>query len=96
MQRAAFLGCLKQKESHSLSQLYTPKTKRDLGDISTKIESPGLADYVSELKEVRKSFEDSGEAVQAVALQEVEQEREVAVEAETVRYVELILKFSSK
>jgi hypothetical protein len=40
---------------------------------------------VAELERRRKAFLDSGNAVHASALEEVEQEREVAVEAETVR-----------
>ena len=64
-----------------------PRAQRDLGNVQAKFDSPELVHYARQLEDLRQSFEDSGEAVQAVALQEVEQEREVAVEAETVRYV---------
>ena len=86
-QRVNFLSQTQQQEDHSLSRLYSPRVKRAVINASSSFGSAELAQYVSTLFQIRKSFEDTGEAVQAVALQEVEQEREVAVEAETVRAI---------
>lgn len=55
---------------------------------STSKFSGDLAAFDKELKFQRKSFQDSGHAVHGSALQEVEQEREVAFEVENVREVQ--------
>ena len=87
-QRAGFLGSIKHKESYTLSELYTPKEKKGTVTPKTEFTTPELNSIMGRLRKVREEFEDNGEAVQAVALQEVEQEREVAVEAETVRAIQ--------
>ncbi|KAL9051900.1 MAG: hypothetical protein Q9162_005738 [Coniocarpon cinnabarinum] len=85
----SFVRKIQQQENHSLSQLYMPiSTSKTASKTLPKYTSPDLIEYAKELDLVRQSFEDTGEAVQAIALQEVEQEREVAVEAETVRAID--------
>ena len=49
---------------------------------------------MKELNVRRKGFQDSGNAVHGSALQEVEQEREVAFEVEVVREVEKPVHYS--
>ena len=87
----SFRRQMRQKENHSLSELYMPTDKRTAIDPPNKLRSPTLVEYANRLKDISQSFEHNAHAVQAVTLQEVEQEREVAVEAETVRYVSLLL-----
>ena len=81
------MHAIKRQENHSLSQLYFPKSIKMARALSQSLATPLLNKFMEELVKIRESFEDSGGAIQASALQEVEQEREVAVEAETVRAV---------
>ncbi|KAI8296379.1 hypothetical protein K4K59_004011 [Colletotrichum sp. SAR11_240] len=86
-QREDYLATIKQNEQFSLQQMYEPKRKvKGTGEFragsNLKIRS-----FVKELNTRRKAFQDTGRAVHASALQEVEQEREVAFEVETVRQV---------
>ncbi|KAL9125857.1 MAG: hypothetical protein Q9217_005002 [Psora testacea] len=85
-QRDAYLKVLRENEQQTLEQLYKPRAKPK---ISTALETfaPAITAIMKELKVRRKGFQDTGNAVQGSALQEVEQEREVAFEVETVREV---------
>ncbi|KAJ0298724.1 hypothetical protein COL516b_009809 [Colletotrichum fioriniae] len=86
-QREAYLGTIKQDEQHSLQKLYEPKRKiKGTGEFQAGPDTKIRA-FVKELNKRRKAFQDTGRAVHASALQEVEQEREVAFEVETVRQV---------
>ncbi|KAF6823338.1 hypothetical protein CPLU01_11478 [Colletotrichum plurivorum] len=86
-QRENFLSTIKQNEHHSLQQLYEPKLKvKGTGGFRTGSDV-NIRSFVKELNTRRKAFQDNGRAVHASALQEVEQEREVAFEVETVRQV---------
>ncbi|KAF7931332.1 hypothetical protein BELL_0384g00070 [Botrytis elliptica] len=85
--RKQYLDTLRQKEQLSLHQLYGIKTKSKT-IIGTGESAPQTASFVKELNAMRKSFRDTGDAVHHTALQEVEQEREVAYEVETVREVQ--------
>ncbi|KAK1993934.1 hypothetical protein LX36DRAFT_728628 [Colletotrichum falcatum] len=86
-QREKFVATVKQDEQHSLQQLYEPKRKaKGTNDLRTGSHAKIKA-FVKELNARRKAFQDTGRAVHASALQEVEQEREVAFEVETVRQV---------
>ena len=86
-QRDVFLGALRQTERQTLVQLYGPS-------IQSKPPStcgswfPEVAAFMKELNALRKGFQDTGSAVHGSALQEVEQEREIAFEVETVREVQ--------
>lgn len=85
--RVQYLDTLRQKEQLSLHQLYGIKTKAK-SVIGTGESASQTASFVKELNAMRKSFRDTGDAVHHTALQEVEQEREVAYEVETVREVQ--------
>jgi len=86
-QREAYLISLRQIEQQSLSQLYGVSAKKKPFKALSST-SPQLSPFIEELNVRRKAFQDSGSAVHASALQEVEQEREVAYEVEAVREVQ--------
>ncbi|KAE9368715.1 hypothetical protein N431DRAFT_547638 [Stipitochalara longipes BDJ] len=86
-QREAYLSSVRQIEQQSLSQLYGVKAKKKPIKILTS-SSPQIIPFMDELESRREAFQDSGEAVHGSALQEVEQEREVAHEVEAVREVQ--------
>lgn len=78
-QREAYLGSLRQIEQQTLDQLYGHNTKAKPSTPLGKL-SPRIAVFMKELNTRRKGFQDTGNAVHGSALQEVEQEREVAYE----------------
>jgi hypothetical protein len=80
-ERDLFLNVIRQKEKRSLKQLYEPKSRSIMkkSDIAARFD-PQLGKYIEDLIKGRKSFKDSNNAVNASALQEVEQEREVEIE----------------
>lgn len=85
-QRKAYLKVLEQPEQYSLEKLYAPDQKIkgrpiDAGECSE------IAKYVEKLNAVKKGLRNTEDTVQALAHQEVEQEREVQIETETVREV---------
>lgn len=86
-QRDTYLGELRQIEQKTLEQLYKPKLKSKAAKPSGPF-SAEIAAFMNELNNRRKGFQDSGNAVHGSALQEVEQEREVAFEVEAVREVQ--------
>lgn len=92
-QRNAYLSILRQKEQQTLAQLYEPRIKSKLA-VSEGPMSSGLVQFMRELNIRRKAFQDTGNAVHGSALQEVEQEREVAFEVETVREVQKPVHYS--
>ena len=77
--RKSYLGSLRQTEQQTLQQLYGIDTKMKSSATARKF-SQSVEAIMQELKIRRKGFEDTGNAVQGSALQEVEQEREVAYE----------------
>ena len=85
-QRAEYLKVLEQAEHYSLEELYAPDHKVKTLVFKTQ-GYPELTAYVSKLAAMKKNLRDAGDAVQALAHQEVEQEREVEIEVETVREV---------
>ena len=86
-QMSTFIEQTLRQETHKLSELYRARAKIRSATRLASISDPRLARYARELEKVRKDFQDSGKAMQASALQEVEQEREVTVEVESVRQV---------
>ena len=82
--RTSYLEALQDHELQSLKSLYEPRDhkKRRVKEMTYDGKT---ALHINELERRRKAFQDTGAAVHASALQEVEQEREVAVEAETIR-----------
>ncbi|XEU95815.1 hypothetical protein FSHL1_001100 [Fusarium sambucinum] len=85
-ERKAYVQAIKQDEKQSLQNLYEPKTKSRMPGMQTS-DNEILKGFIQELNGRRKTFQDTGKAVHASALQEVEQEREVAFEVESVRQV---------
>ena len=85
-QREQYVAAIKQAEQQTLRQLYEPKLKSK-GATILKSTDPRLAAFVKELVARRRTFQDTGSAVHGSALQEVEQEREIAFEVESVRQV---------
>lgn len=84
--REEYIAAIKQNELQTLKDMYEPKTK---GGKTREVQSsnPSVAGFMKELKVRRKGFQDTGRAVHGSALQEVEQEREVAFEVEAIRQV---------
>ncbi|RBR10600.1 hypothetical protein FVER53590_12130 [Fusarium verticillioides] len=85
-QRKAYVQAIKQDEQQSLQNLYEPKLKNRAVGMQTS-NNAVLKGFIHDLNARRKTFQDTGRAVHASALQEVEQEREVAFEVESVRQV---------
>lgn len=85
-QRKAYVQAIKQDEQQSLQNLYEPKLKTRAVGMQTS-NNAVLKGFIQDLNARRKTFQDTGRAVHASALQEVEQEREVAFEVESVRQV---------
>ncbi|EEP77434.1 predicted protein [Uncinocarpus reesii 1704] len=86
-QQQAYCNILRQDEKQTLEQLYKPVLKaKATMPITSYV--PELARFIKELKRRRRDFQDFGGAVHGSALQEVEQEREVAFEVEAVREVQ--------
>ncbi|KAI1808649.1 hypothetical protein F4811DRAFT_569460 [Daldinia bambusicola] len=90
--RTAFIDTIKHKERQTLQQLYGIQS-RVKGNASTKYNAK-IAKFTQELELRKKNFQDSGQAVHASALQEVEQERETEIEVETVRQVKKPLPYT--
>lgn len=86
-QREAYLGALQQTEQQTLKQFYEPRTKSKPATAHGTL-SPQIAGFMKELNTRRRGFQDTGNAVHGSALQEVEQEREVAFEVEAIREVQ--------
>lgn len=86
-QRDAYLGALQQTEQQTLKQFYEPRTKSKPATTHGTL-SPQIAGFMKELNTRRRGFQDTGNAVHGSALQEVEQEREVAFEVEAIREVQ--------
>ena len=82
--REKYIKVIRQPEKQTLEQLYQPVTKQKAKQSTPRV-APAVGAYMKELNRIRKSFQDCGNAVQASALQEVEQEREVAYEVQAVR-----------
>lgn len=91
-QRDAYLNALRQTEHQTLEQLYKPRIKPKPAKISNTF-CPEIAGFMKELNNRRRDFRDLGNAVHGSALQEVEQEREVAFEVEAVREVQKPIHF---
>jgi hypothetical protein len=92
-QRDAYLNVLRQTEHQTLAQMYKPKLRAKAAK-AMEFSSPEIAAFMKELHIRRKGFQDTGHAVHGSALQEVEQEREVAFEVEAVREVQKPIHYS--
>ena len=78
-QRETYLKILEQPEQYSLEQLYAPDHKIKSPAIDTT-GFPEIANYVEKLNAMKKDLTNTVDTVQALAHQEVEQEREVEIE----------------
>ena len=88
--KTEYLQVLRQQERQSLVRLYEPKSKTPVTENQVvTYTAPRLKDFVKELNARRRAFQDSGNAVHASALQEVEQEREVEIEVEVEKVREV-------
>ncbi|KAF3909914.1 hypothetical protein ABW21_db0200578 [Orbilia brochopaga] len=87
------LNTLKQPEQQTLRQMYEPKQSQQKGAM-IEDPSPEISRFMDELKLRRRGFQDTGAAVHGSTLQEVEQEREVAFEIESVREVQKPIHFT--
>ncbi|KAL8935316.1 MAG: hypothetical protein Q9211_004757 [Gyalolechia sp. 1 TL-2023] len=81
-----YLKVLEQPERYSLEELYAPDRKIRASPIDSS-GNPEIAEYLTRLNTLKTEIRNTGDTVQALAHQEVEQEREVAIEVETVREV---------
>jgi len=86
--REAYLNVVRSQELQSLKQLYAPKHHQRGPTTKPSAFAPCLRTYVSEVLQRRKGFQDRGVAVHSSALEEVEQEREMEFEVESVREVQ--------
>lgn len=82
--RSQYVDSVKQNEHQTLQKLYGPQARSKQAKALPKGKST-LSNYTRELETKRKTFQDTGSAVHASALQEVEQEREIEFEVESVR-----------
>ena len=90
-----YLSNIRSKELQSLKQLYEPKDHQRGAVIKVSDFAPSLRAHVSELLKRRKGFQDRGVAVHSSALEEVEQEREMEFEVESVREVQPPIHFKA-
>lgn len=86
-QRTSYVAAIRQTERQTLQQLYAPKTKVNAKAKSAIRFNSKIAKFTRDLENRRRDFQDTGQAVHASALQEVEQEREIEYEVEAVRQV---------
>ncbi|CAL3972318.1 unnamed protein product [Diplocarpon coronariae] len=87
-QRERYVRCLLQKEQQTLEELYGNSAKPKLTTVKEQF-CPELGRFMEKLETLRQSYQDAGTAVHGSALQEVEQEREVAYEIEAVREMQI-------
>lgn len=92
--REEYLGALRRTEKQTLEQLYAPRSKGTRTAHPAGGYAPEIGTFIKQLNIRRKQFQDIGSAVHSSALQEVEQEREVAFEVETVREVQKPVHFT--
>ncbi|KAL8894689.1 MAG: hypothetical protein Q9192_004123, partial [Flavoplaca navasiana] len=81
-----YLKVLEQPERYSLEELYAPDRKIKSAPIQTSGNAE-ISGYVKRLDALKAEIRNTGDTMQALAHQEVEQEREVAIEVESVREV---------
>ena len=91
-QRVSYLSRLRHDELQTLERMYRPK-KRDRSVIKAEDFAPTIREFVIQLEAVRQGSEDLNHMAHASALEEVEQEREVAFEVESVREVQKPTRF---
>ncbi len=88
-----YLHEVRQTKQQILTQLYGLRLKSKTAK-NFKASFSQVVAFIKELNVRRKGFQDTGNAVHGSALQEVEQEREIAFEVEAVREVEKPVHYS--
>lgn len=91
-ERVSYLSRLRRDELQTLERMYKPK-QRDRSVIKAEDFAPNIREFVIKLEAVRQGFENMGYMAHTSALEEVEQEREVAFEVESVREVQRPIRF---
>lgn len=86
-QRRLLVDVIQSQERMSLEELYYPRRRTPKANAIRSF-IPELGKFRRELEALRKDFKDTGGTTHPSALQEVEQEREVAYEVEAVRQVQ--------
>ncbi|KAF2634182.1 hypothetical protein P280DRAFT_474818 [Massarina eburnea CBS 473.64] len=87
--RDLYLDVVRTKELQTLKELYEPKRISKNPNIKIHQFHSKLQGYVKKLLQRRKDFQDiGGDAVQSAAMDEVEQEREIEIQIESVREVQ--------
>jgi len=94
-QRSRYLSVMQTKESQTLKRLYEPKSLKKFEEIDTRRFKGQLKKFATDLDMRKKNFHDRGIAVHATSLEEVEQEREVEFEVESVRENQAPVHFSA-
>jgi hypothetical protein len=94
-QRNRFLSVVRSKELHSLKQLYEPKNLKRVAEADTIPLQPSLKLFANQLMKRKKDFQDHGIAIHSSALEEVEQEREVEFQVESVREIQKPVHFNA-
>jgi len=92
--RENYRTAIRSEEQQTLQQLYEPRTKSRPAGVKG-FTNTQVAAFARELNSRRLAFQDTGDSVHGSALQEVEQEREVAFEVESVRQVKKPGQYSS-
>lgn len=88
MSRDMYLRVVRSKEMQTLKQLYEPKYHQRGPAVKASYFAPALQPHVKQVLQRKKDFQDRGFAIHATALEEVEQEREMEFEVESVREVQ--------
>ena len=83
-----YANSIQQREQYELEYLYGLKCASKGAKAILEFTNPTLVAYIEDLVDLKAKFEDTGDAVEAVAHQVVEQEREVAHEVELVQQLE--------
>ncbi|KAF2683160.1 hypothetical protein K458DRAFT_305959 [Lentithecium fluviatile CBS 122367] len=94
-QRDRYLSIMRTKELQTLKQLYQPKSLKRGAESKTMSFAPALRAYAEALEQRKIQFQDHGIAIHSSALEEVEQEREVEFEVESVREIQIPVHFEA-
>ena len=92
--RESYMKTLQQPEQQTLEQLYKPQLFHDIDSPPSPVTSPlqlnqKLRQFMEELKQMQKQSHLTRASITSSAMEEVEQEREVACEIEEEREVQL-------
>lgn len=90
VERMLYLNVIMQEERQDLEQLYGPVTDKAIKGSPDEVYNPILKRYMAILSEKRKAAvqHPKGQRIHSSALEEVEQEREVAYEVQEIRQPE--------